>query len=315
MLNNAARKMSLVPACLVLLVGAADQAAASVMYNTYNQYAANIGTDGDGDDGYTRSGSGTGEPVAWVGSADGKLPFGLSEQALPFANWAVYLDAAGQSETVSGQQAYGSYGVWADLDTTQGGWFDGSRGTIYSMDLGLIKSSVTQQVSINVANIDSNSWQNFGISVYSGDNQLHPETKFEQTGSVCCDINGDPVAIYGDVQYGYLSGMSHYGYWDFRDPAASGLGGVSSILGDDPFHSDAIDYVTHGEHSTVTFIAEADQIYVILLGGNSGGSMYGESKGYEVVIGTAPVPLPGAAWLFASALFAVSGFNRPRRGS
>lgn len=276
------------------------EASADVMYNTYDQYPSNIGSNGEGDDGYTGSDYGAGDPVAWVGANAGALPFGLTTDELHFANWAVQLNSAGAGEIISSQNAHDQYGVWADLDTTQGAWTDAyGRGTMYSMDLGLIKSDVTQQVTMSVSNIDASSWQTFGISVYNG-GDLHPHTQYEYTHDACCDANGNPVPIYGFVDYDYLSTMSHYGYWgyDSRTP-----------FSDNPFGSN-IDYLTSGEASTVTFTAEAGEIYVVLLGGNSGGIMYGDDKGYAVDITSSPVPLPSALWLFAGVMPFFVGMRR-----
>jgi len=50
------------------LFSLASPASANVMFNTFNQYASDIGTDGDGDDGYTLSERFSGAPVAWVGT-------------------------------------------------------------------------------------------------------------------------------------------------------------------------------------------------------------------------------------------------------
>ncbi|MGY6274677.1 hypothetical protein [Methylomonas sp. MgM2] len=297
------------PICVFGLLGLVGQASANVMYNTYNQYASNIGTDGDGDDGYTRSDYGTGEPVAWVGTDEGHLPFGLNYRELRFANWAVNLEAVGKTESVSSQNAHDSYAVWADIDTSPGGWFDGEIGTMYSMDLGLIKSDLTQQVTLTVSNIDPLSWQNFGITVYSGADQLHPKTVYEYSHDECCDADGNPVPVYDYVDYNYLSTMSHYGYWnsnyfpEAHQPAQK----------DDPFGSDHIFYLTHGDQSTVTFTAQEGEIYVVLLGGNSGGDRYKSSMGYTLDVASSPVPIPGAVWFFGSVLGLFSYFQRRKR--
>lgn len=289
-------------------ITSASHASADVMYNTYNQYASNLGSNGDGDDGYTSSppypDRNLGTQVPWVGTSNGALPFGLSTSELLFANWAVQLHAAGDAGQVSSQNAHDLYGVWADIDTTEGAWMDSSNnGTMYAMDLGLIKSDVTQQITLNLNNINPTSWQTFGISVYSGGNQLHPQTVYEHLRDECCDANGNQVPVYGDVSYKYLSSMYHYGYWHHGNQ-------VNNPYKDDPFQSRQMDFLTSGQDSTVTFTAQAGEYYMILLGGNSGGFMYSRDEGYAVNITSSPVPLPGAFWLFSSIFPLLVGVRR-----
>ncbi len=198
--GGAMKKLSLPKIITLILSGStlALDASASTLYNAFNAYNANIGTDADTNrtDGWTyqyhpsRDHSIT---HAWVGTSGGAMPFGLTNYEVPVANWAVELQSPGSGSTVSSQNAFDSYGVWADIDTTAGAWNDGELGTIYNMDVGLFKSNVTQQITLAVSNINPAGWQNFGINVYAGNNQMHSEVVYEPTGSICCDAQGGKI--------------------------------------------------------------------------------------------------------------------------
>ncbi len=192
-------------------------------------------------------------------------------------NWVVHLESAGSNAKVSSQNAYDTYdtyGIWADIDTTKGAWNDrlpdgASMGSMYNMDLGLIKSDVTQRVSLTVSNVDPIGWQNFGINVYSGTNQMHSQNAYVQTDTLCCDANGNPVPIYSRINTN-LADMLHYGYWNFGYLPGDDN---SEVQEDNPFNAH-ITYVTHGDDSTVTFTALAGEVYAILLGGYSGEGVF-----------------------------------------
>lgn len=310
------KTLTLVLTSTALSMATTSIASANVMYNTYNQYAANIGTDSDanGTDGWTypEFNSPRSPSYAWVGTDGNALPFGLNNYDLPFANWAVHLNNPGSSATVSSQNAHDSYGIWADIDTTKGAWNDGgpngtnssSNGTIYNMDLGLFKSDITQQVTLTVSNSDPSSWQNFGINVYSGTNQMRTEAKYVQTGTTCCDRDGNPIPTYSLVKTN-LADIRHYGYWNRGYIPDTNTAPAEH---DNPFGS-YIQYLTHGDQSTVTFSATAGEVYAILLGGYSGEGMYSNDAGYAVNITASPVPVPCAFWLFGSVLAGLMGIR------
>jgi hypothetical protein len=70
-------------------------------------------------------------------------------------------------------------------------------------------------------------------------------------------------------------------------------------------------YITHTDDSTVSFEAQAGQVYSILLGGYSGAGNFGPHAGYSLSISS--VPVPGAVWLFVSAMFGLVGFQRRKQ--
>lgn len=261
----------------ILGLGVSSAASAHVMYNTYNAYTSNIGTDTDtaGTDGHEASNS-----ASWVGTAVGTTPF---DYAGGWANWAAHLHAAGSSLVVSSQNAHDDYGVWADIDTAKGAWNDGlfsqtpeSTGWGHNTDVGLFKSDVTQTVTLTATNIDASSWQNFGISVFSGMN----------TGA------------YG-----------HHDGWNVGYTAGNT---VPATL-NNPLGMTGLTYLDHTDSSSITFTAQAGQVYSILLGGYSGSDNWGPHSGYQLNISS--VPVPGAVWLFGSAMAGMIGFGKRKRSA
>ncbi len=76
---------------------------------------------------------------------------------------------------------------------------------------------------------------------------------------------------------------------------------------DNPLSTSGTTYIKHDgtvdAANCITFQAAAGLVYTIYLGGNSGTSVFGPREGYSLEIATAsPVPIPGAVWLFGSAL-------------
>ena len=255
----------------LLATGTASTASAHVMYNTYNAYASNIGTDGaGGTDGHSTNG-------IWVGTNDGNAPFGNA----PVANWAAHLHSAGGSLVVSSQDAHDDYNVWADIDTARGAWNDGwptggasSQGWAHNTDVGLFKSDVTQNITVTASNIDPNSWQNFGISVFAG----------------------------SSPSYNHHGGWNN-GYTPVTNTAPATLS--------NPLGTSGLAFVAFTDNSTVSFEAAAGQVYTILLGGYSGLDNWGPFSGYQVNISS--VPVPGAVWLFGSAIAGMIGFGKRKR--
>jgi hypothetical protein len=67
--------------------------------------------------------------------------------------------------------------------------------------------------------------------------------------------------------------------------------------------------------NTISFQAEAGQIYTVFLGGYRNGFWGDTSDGYVLSIsqGAAPVPAPAAAWFFGGAIASLIGANRRKR--
>jgi hypothetical protein len=253
----------------LLTVGAFSNASAHVSYNTYNAgKTPGVG----GTDGWSN-------PGGWVGTANGNAPFAF---AGPVANWAAQLHHAGASLTVSTADAQADYGIAADIDTAKGAWNDGfftqsafSQGWGHNTDVGLFKSDVTQTVTLTASNVDPTSWQNFGISVFSG---MTTEGNYD-----------------------------HHGGWNVGYSSSN----TAPATQDNPLGTVGLDFLTYTDNSTVSFTAQAGQVYSILLGGNSGDGNFGPHARYQLEISS--VPVPGAVWLFGSAIAGLVGFGKRKR--
>lgn len=275
--------------------------ASNVYYNTERAYASNIVTDNnvgqDGlagtlltDDQDTFLGYQVNTTFAGWSTASSLLPFGFNNERL---NWAVDITASGDALTVSSQDAHDRYGIWGDIDTAKGAWFDGvSSGWEHQTDVGVIRSSVDTLVNINITGIQpasaSGLWTNFGVSIYSG----MPEGRWKLHGEWNCPSCAD---TFNGIEYRTAS--------DFQD--------------DSPLSDSGMTYITHDgtvdSINGISFNASAGAIYTILLGGNSGGNHFNPKEGYAVNITTAPVPVPSALWLFGSALVSLTGVASKKR--
>lgn len=310
--KNLARAVTLALTGTALSMGTLGIAQAHTMYNTYNAYAAPAATDGgSGTDGWTRVGgssanyalgaalgSGSDAVQNWVGTC-GFLPcqtrpFGYQgHQAL---NWAVEIHNVGDTAVVSQADADADYGhTWgyADIDTARGAWNDkgptGSattgQGWAHNTDYGLFMSEVTAYVTLTPSTVSGN-WNNFGITVFTG-----------------MDDENSAYSHHSGWNTKFLSGGDPDNSNPSENPAK-----VSN-----PHGTNNLTYLTHSESGDLTFLAVANQIYSIYIGGNSGAGNFGPHDGYILNITTAPVPLPAATWLFGSALISLVGVHRRKR--
>ncbi len=266
--------------------------ASNVYYNTSEAYASNIVTDNNGgQDGIAAGwltddlGTDLGYQVVTTftgwNTASSLLPFGFNNERL---NWAADITASGDALTVSSQDAHDRYGIWGDIDTAKGAWFDGVNGWEHQTDVGLIRSSVDAVININVTGIKaptaSATWTNFGVSIYSG----MPEGQWKFHGGWNC------------------ASCTYY----------------PGFQADSPLSDSGMTYITHDATvdsvNGVSFNASAGVVYTILLGGNSGLNHFTPKEGYAVNITTAPVPVPSAFWLFGSVLAGLSGVASKKRG-
>lgn len=311
-------KTKLAKAIAFVIAGSAlsvGTASAHVMYNTFsttgvpnvstgvlNPNGLNNNTDGwnyvyDGTDVDTvatgpESKGHLGTQVSWVGTTGSALPFGYTGSA--HLNWAAEIHAAGASLEVSSDDSFADYGVRAEIDTGAGAWLDngldangvptatGPTGWKHQLDLGLIKSHVTTTVRLNLEAINGVN-DNFGVTIFTG---------MDTT-------TGD---------------YSHHGGWN--NP-------LNPVTNNNPFYvntttgvssGSGMAYLTHdGTVDTTNFIefeALAGQVYTIALGGNGVGRWNANAAEYKMTISA--VPVPGAVWLFGSALAGLVGFKRRR---
>jgi hypothetical protein len=274
-----------------LSIAAVSNASASTtFYNTFNAYATNMISDeacladgsscGSATDGWRKGSGGIPNSGTWATSSgwtSATAPFGTVAKVV---NWAAEITNVGDDLTISSQDSHTRYSVWADIDTAKGAWYDGTTGWGHNTDVGLFKSSVTQDVTINVTSLQlpgsPETWTNFGVSIYKG------------------------MAA---------NNWSHHGQWNNasnpftkNNPLGGGnTAGQPNLLY--LIHDATVDAI-----NGITFTAQAGQVYSILLGGNSGGTNYDPHAGYSVSLTT--VPVPGALWLFGSALAGFVGVSR-----
>lgn len=262
-----------------LTLGVSSTASAHVMYNTGSFF---------GTDGWTMSGgsSNTGTVNAWEGTAGGVRPFDyVGKQAL---NWAATIHHAGSVLEVSQADSLADYGFAADIDTANGAWGSWqvdpanptfTRGWGHNTDFGLIKSHIDTEIRIDISKVNAgDNINNFGITVFTG--------------------MDDGTASF-----------NHHGIWN--------AGYVSGVIEapaqvDNPFGTNGLTYLTHGDQSSVVFHAMADQVYSIYLGGNDvGADIFGTPYAYQATISA--VPIPAAAWLFASGFMGLASFGRRKQ--
>lgn len=266
-----------------LYIGAATTASASTtMYNTFGQ-----GTDPEigQTDGWTYSdgpSKGTTEGAVlnpWAGTAGGGLPFGYTGKSA--LNWAAHITSVGDSLTISRADAVDNHnGLLADIDTSAGAWQDTEtvpQGWGHNTDIGLFKSDVQANVSLNLSAVNS-VFAKFGITLFTG----------ADTGS----------------------GYSHHKPWNkipevpFTKSNPFGTTGV--IYKGHQVNVDAT--------NSFNFVAEPGQIYSIYLGGYKGANDWLPKRDfYTLNITTSAVPVPATAWLFGSGLLGLISYSRKRK--
>lgn len=275
-------------ACLTMVTDLA--VAGTTMYNNYNAYASQQASDfnSNGTDGWVYGfGNGPGqETPSFSGTASSStLPFGYSGGSI--LNWAAELTGSGDSVTVSSLDAHTRYGVWADIDVAGGSWSDnssgdnGASGWRHNVDFGLFKSQIDTDITLHGVGITNS--DHFGFTIFKG-----------------MDTSN--------------SAYSHHGGWNSGNNA-SGLSSNSLPDGGTTFSvSDIVAYSIGGSNpqniSDISFHANADQIYTIVMGGYRDADWGTTSDGYALTISA--VPIPGAVWLFGSALAGLAGLRRRR---
>ncbi|PPD30373.1 MAG: hypothetical protein CTY19_15985 [Methylomonas sp.] len=261
----------------------ASALASHTMYNTYNSTSTNINetvTDGwTYSDGSAKGASEGAVLNPWVGTVGGALPFEyIGKSAL---NWAAEITRAGDTLTISRADAIARYGLTADIDTGMGAWRDKSGpggtagvGWAHNVDIGLFRSTVTTDVSINLT-APNNPDAKFGVTLFTG----------MDTGE----------------------NYNHHARWNqpplnpFTRNNPFGTTGV--IYKSHEVNVDA--------NNAFEFTAEAGKIYSIYIGGYLASDSWLSGRDYyNMTIST--VPVPAAVWLFGSALIGLVG-NSNRR--
>ncbi|MDD2761386.1 MAG: hypothetical protein PHH11_13980 [Methylomonas sp.] len=284
-------KLATAIAGIVLSSAATDILAATTMYNTFTTTISSAtdgwtriaDTNGDGYGTGPESKGNSGLILPWAGTAGNKLPFAYAGSS--HLNWAVQLDSVGDVAEISGADSLAKYGFDAEIDTGGGAWNDngltaaglpsatGPTGWRHQTDIGLISSSETQNVTINLSTVHG-LFSRFGVTVFEG-----------------MDTN--------------TANYTHHGAWNnasypFTNDNPFGTAGLTNIG-----YSDNVD-----ADNGFTFLAEAGKIYSVYLGGVGFSRWNAGVDGYKLSVSTSPVPVPGALWLFGSAIAGFVGLGR-----
>lgn len=281
-------------------------AASTTMYNLFHANSNGAGVACSpcaigSTDGWVYGGTGnapsSGVSPGFVGiggssTASTSTPFAYNGGSI--LNWGLHMTSNGTAE-ISNADAIARYGVSADIDTAKGAWSDAVSGSTnnagqiasgwrHDLDIGLFKSDVGGLITLSATAINGStatSTPNFGFTIFKG-----------------MDTS---TAAY-----------AHHGAWNSNNNAAGVT--ASSLLGTSATFTtaDIVAYSVGGANpsnlNTISFNAEAGQIYTILLGGYRNGDWGVTADGYKLSV--AAVPVPGAVWLFGSAFAGFMGLVR-----
>ncbi|QPK64598.1 VPLPA-CTERM sorting domain-containing protein [Methylomonas sp. LL1] len=268
----------------IILTGSAlamapNMAAASTsftMYNTFGQGLHSVGTN--------KQGAADGIRAPWVGTATSTtLPFGFSGSM--GLNWAVEIGGDTDAVEISTADALTRYNLDADIDTAKGAWFDGKQGWAHNTDYGLLRSSVDSKITITPSSVN-NQFSNFGITIFTG---MDVGATYDRH-----------TAWNGGLGYAYDQNGDVYYY-------------TATKTDSNPSGTQGLDYLTHSENGDISFVARANQIYTIALGGNDGKGNFGPHDGYVLNIQASPVPIPASIWMLGSGLIGLLGFGRRKQ--
>ncbi|WGS84805.1 hypothetical protein [Methylomonas sp. UP202] len=294
-----------------LTLGAISDATASAttMYNLTTAYGAPCATAacvpklGGGVDGwlYGFGGSSNGTDTsiaAWAGTTGShKTPFGYTGAHL---NWGLSMTGYDSAE-ISSADAFTRYGVHADIDTAKGAWSDAVTGDTndpndpakhaagwrHDLEFGLFKSDIDARITLSASGVNQSGTQ-FGFTIFQG---MSTNADYYHHGLWNSDNN-----IYGLTQYSLPDGWTTFAVGDI---VAYSVGGA-----------------TPSNLNTISFDVLAGQVYTIVLGGYRNGGWGDTIDGYKLSVTSAPpssVPVPGAVWLFGTALVGYIGVQRRKR--
>ena len=245
----------------------------------------------------------TNSVAPWVGTVNANItpnhttPFGYNGAGV--LHWALHMTSYDAAE-ISSQDSVNRYGVGADIDIAQGAWSDaklgGSAGWRHDLDYGLFKSDVGGKVTLNATAINGSSptkTPNIGFTIFKGMNSS-------------------------------TEGYNHHGPWNADNNTQIGAPNAASVPAKpgDGFNLPAsaivaysIGGVAPSNLNTISFNADPNQVYTIVLGGYKNGDWGKTPDGYKLLVTASAVPVPGAVWLFGSAMAGLIGFGRRRKSS
>jgi len=235
---------------------------ATTMYNLYqeNGGVACAPCSGSATDGWVYGFGSAPTPdtaVEWAGTADSRAPFGYSGGGA--LHWGIGFDGFGGAE-ISNADSLARYGKSADIDTAKGAWSDANRGDAsgwrHSLEYGVVKSNVRGRVVVTVMGVNEPG-TNFGFTVFKG-----------------MDTS---TTAYG-----------HHGSWNGGNNV-DGITTNSLPKGGTTFTVDDVVAYTSGgatasNLNTISFLADADQEYTIVLGGYKNGKWNETTDGYIAMV-------------------------------
>ena len=222
----------------------------------------------------------------WAGTSSATAaPFGYSGAHM---NWGINISGGlGGSGTISTFDSFNRYGIYADVDTAKGAWSDdkevpGASGWAHDLDTGLFKSDTSGLVTLSATGIIQ-SGTDFGFTIFKG---MDTGTSYMHHGG--WNAGNNSSGITADSLPISVSGLT------VADIVAYSVGGANS-----------------SNLNNISFNAEAGQIYQIFIGGYRNGAWYDTIDGYQLNV--SQVPVPGAVWLFGSAMAGFLGLRRNKK--
>lgn len=230
----------------------------------------------------------------WVGTANSTTAaFGYGGAHM---NWGMEITGGnGGTGTISAADSYSRYGVYADIDTAKGAWAATNTGAQqagwrHDLDVGVFKSDTTGTVTLTAQGILNPSAQ-FGFTIFHG---------MDNTTGYLHHVSwnaGNNTGGITNASNPYIGGTNSGTGLATADIIAASIG----ALGATPF-------VGTTDMNSITFNAVAGEYYTIFLGGYMGGAWATTTDGYSLTV--SQVPVPGAVWLFGSAMAGLVGFGR-----
>lgn len=252
------------------------------------------GTDGWTNGAYPSNATGTVATQGWVGTASSSTAaFGYTGAHM---NWGVDFgnDTRGSTATISTYDAKANYGVYADIDTAKGAWAATNTGAQqggwrHDLDVGLFRANNDVTVTLNISGI-INTNAEFGFTIFKG---MDAVTKYGHHG-------------------GWNAGNNTGGITSASSPYTGGVQAGTGLSTSDivAYTVGTLDGGVTPTSNTISFKAQAGQLYTIFLGGYMDGGWSTTTDGYILKISA--VPEPSSLLLIGAA---AAGFRATRRKS